>query len=83
MLENRELQEKVWQELRAKLKAAVAKKDHQLVLQLHDEAMARFEEPEIGYPDYWQDWERAQQDAIVKINHASSGWQFRPHPRGR
>ncbi len=61
--ENRALQERVWQELRTNLRAAVKVKNHNLIVRLHDEAMDKFEE--IGYPDYWQDWQRARDDVLM------------------
>lgn len=68
----REVQEREWQHLRAKLKNAIAVKNHNLILRLHDEAMAKFEE--IGYPDYWHDWQRAKDDIEMQRAHTKGFW---------
>lgn len=69
----REVQEKEWQHLRTKLKNAIAAKNKNLILRLHTEAMAKFEQ--IGYPDYWHDWERAKMD--IEMERAHQGSFFR------
>lgn len=68
----REAQNKEWWKMRNQLKQAIADKNDNLVLRLHDQAMARFEE--IGYPDYWQDWERAKSDIEMKRVHTRGLW---------
>ena len=68
----REVQNKEWKRLRDQLKQAIDRKDDDLILRLHDQAMARFEE--IGYPDYWHDWERAKMDVEMKRVHTKGIW---------
>lgn len=68
----RDVQNKEWQHMRDQLKRAIAAKNDNLVLRLHEQAMAKFEE--IGYPDYWHDWERAKTDIEMKRAHTKGLW---------
>ena len=53
--------------LKSSLTKAVKSGSSAAVIRAHDEAMAIFEQR--GYPDCWQDWERAKSDVEMAAAH--------------
>lgn len=58
--------------MKAALKRIVASRDNDAIIRHVDAATSRFEE--IGYPDQWQDWERAKDDAETAKRFSKPKW---------
>lgn len=58
------LTNKEYSQLKSKLTRAINSKDPNVIIKTVDEAEAIFNEK--GYPDFWNRWEIARQDAIMQ-----------------
>lgn len=57
-----------FRKLKSKLTRAINSKDHDKIIATVDEAMSIFDDK--GYPDDWNRWNRAKEDAIVAKRYA-------------